>query len=72
MANRRSRKYQLTFNNPAEHGWTHETIKESLKKWENILYWCMCDEIGEQGTPHTHLYFVARNPLYFNLSLIHI
>ncbi len=66
MMNRRSRKYQLTFNNPAEHGCTHEVIKESLKKWDNILYCCMCDEIGEQGTLHTHLYFIAKNPLYFN------
>lgn len=55
MLNRRSRKYQLTFNNPLEYGCTHEAIKERLKKWENLVYGCLCDEIGEQGTPHTHL-----------------
>lgn len=64
--NGRSRKYQLTFNNPLEYGCTHEAIKEALKKWENLAYGCLCDEIGEQGTPHTHLFIQAKNPLYFN------
>lgn len=62
----RSRKYQLTFNNPVEHGYTHEAIKKALSKWENIVYFCMADEIGEQGTFHTHLFFQAKNPLYFD------
>lgn len=49
--NRRSRKYQLTFNNPEKHkNCSHEAIKETLKKWDNILYFCMCDEIAK--TPH--------------------
>ena len=63
--NRRSRKYQLTFNNPEKHkNCSHEAIKETLKKWDNIQYWCMCDEIAK--TPHTHLYIQFRNPVYFS------
>lgn len=62
--NRRSRKYQLTINNPEKHGISHETIKEILKKWDNIQYWCMCDEIAK--TPHTHLYIQFKNPVYFS------
>lgn len=63
--NRRSRKYQLTFNNPEKHkNCSHEAIKEALKKWDNILYFCMCDEIAK--TPHTHLYIQLKNPIYFS------
>lgn len=52
-----SRKWQLTFNNPAEHGWTHEKIREVLRSFKTMCYWCMADEIGaEERTPHTHLF----------------
>lgn len=52
-----SRKWQLTFNNPAEHGWTHEKIREVLRTFKTMAYWCMADEIGaEEKTPHTHLF----------------
>jgi len=51
-----SRKYQLTINNPLDHNFTHEKIKEQLKLFTGIDYWCMCDEKGENGTPHTHIY----------------
>lgn len=52
-----SRKWQLTFNNPAEHGWTHDHIREVLRTFKTMCYWCMADEIGaEEQTPHTHLF----------------
>lgn len=52
-----SRKWQLTFNNPAEHGWTHEKIRATLCTFRTICYWCMADEIGaNEHTPHTHLF----------------
>ena len=52
-----SRKWQLTFNNPLEHGWTHEHIREVLRTFKTICYWCMSDEKGtEEETPHTHLF----------------
>ena len=60
-----SRKYQLTINNPADHGFDHETIKETLAALTGCIYWCMCDEVGEQGTPHTHLYVAFQNAKEF-------
>ncbi len=61
----KSRKYQLTFNNPTEHGFTHEKINEIMKEI-NCKYYCLCDEVGaEEKTPHTHLYFVCENAVRF-------
>ena len=63
--NRRSRKYQLTFNNPEKHkNCSHPDIKAKLAKWENIIYYCMSDEIAQ--TPHTHLFIQFGNPIYFS------
>lgn len=57
MNNIQSRKFMITFNNAVEKGFTHENIKEWLSTYKNILYWCMCDEVGkENGLKHTHLY----------------
>lgn len=61
-----SRKYQLTINNPAEHHFTHEVIKSAIDSLTGCLYWCLCDEVGEQGTPHTHVYLVFRNAVMFS------
>lgn len=60
-----SRKFQLTINNPTGHGFTHERIRENLSESPGLLYWCMCDEVGEQGTPHTHVYVVFKNSVMF-------
>lgn len=57
-----SRKWQLTINNPAEKGITHDVLRESLAKFTGMVYWCMCDETGSEGTYHTHVYFVLRTP----------
>lgn len=63
--NRRSRKYQLTFNNPEKHkNCSHPAIKEKLESWENIVYWCICDEVAK--APHTHLFVQFKNPVYFS------
>ena len=43
----RSRKWQITVNNPVEKGYTHEHIKEQLASLSGCVYWCMCDETGE-------------------------
>ena len=61
-----SRKYQLTINNPLEHGFTHEQIKKNLDTIKTI-YWCMCDEIGlEEQTPHTHIFLCSKNAIMFS------
>ena len=65
MANTRSRKYQLTINNPLDYGFTHDRIRECMNRF-NWSYWCMCDEIGEkENTPHTHIYFYCENAVGF-------
>lgn len=61
-----SRKFQLTINNPLDHGFNHDRIKAILSEFPGTLYWCMCDEIGEQGTPHTHVYTVFKNSVMFD------
>lgn len=60
----RSRKYQLTINNPTEKGFTHTRINEIMLElmWS---YYCLCDEIGESGTYHTHLFFYCENAVTF-------
>ena len=61
-----SRKYQLTINNPLEHGWTHERIKENIRDFSGCVYWCLCDEVGENGTLHTHVYMAFRSEAEFS------
>ena len=61
----KSRKWQLTFNNPEKHGMDHESIKSVLLTIKSLAYWCMCDEIGEQGTYHTHLFIFRRSFIRF-------
>lgn len=53
------RKYQLTINNPLEHGFSHEVIKQILGEFKSFIYGCLGDEIGAQ--PHTHVYVVFKN-----------
>lgn len=60
------RKYQLTINNPEKHGFTREVIRSTLSEMSSCLYWCMCDEIGQEGTPHTHVYLLFKNPVMFS------
>lgn len=61
-----SRKWQLTVNNPAEHGIDHGKIKEALGQLKAV-YWCLADEIGlDTKTPHTHVFLVARSSIRFS------
>lgn len=65
MNDMQSRKWQLTINNPLEYGFTHEEIRKQVgeMKWQ---YWCMADEVGEKGTPHTHVYICFSTPRKFS------
>lgn len=65
LQNSRSRKYQLTINNPTEKGYDHERICNVLND-SKPLYYCLCDETGENGTPHTHIYVYYENAVYFS------
>lgn len=61
-----SRKWQVTINNPAEKGFTHERLREILSGMKSVIFWCMADEIGENGTYHTHLYLQGRGGINFS------
>lgn len=62
----RSRKWLLTINNPEEHGYTHDYIKNTLQSFKAVKYWCMCDEIGgKNNVYHTHLFIMGQNAIKF-------
>ncbi len=63
--NTQSRKWQLTINNPKEHNLGHEELKEILSTLK-LEYWCMCDEIGDNGTYHTHIFIYSKSPKKFS------
>ena len=63
---RQARGWQITINNPKDKDMGHDMIKEILNAIPSMKYWCMCDEVGEQGTPHTHIYFKTGNPVKFS------
>lgn len=60
-----SRRFQLTLNNPEKHDWSHDYIKNAIGTFAGLEYWCMCDEVGAEGTPHTHIFVVFRNAVEF-------
>ncbi len=60
-----SRKWLLTFNNPEKYGYDHDNIRAALSTIKNLEYWCMCDEIGEKGTYHTHLFLYRSTSMRF-------
>lgn len=67
MADKQSRKYQLTINNPQEKGLDHEAIKKALEQLTALDYYCLADEIGaETQTQHTHVFVVLRNSTRFS------
>lgn len=66
MSDSRSRKWQITINNPEEKGYTHQVIKEKLGEFKSMLYWCMADEVGENGTYHTHIYMALNGATRFS------
>jgi hypothetical protein len=61
-----SRKWQITINNPIQKGYTHDRIKELLSEFKSMVYWCMSDEVGENGTYHTHLYVAYSSAVRFS------
>ena len=61
----KSRKYQLTINNPHEFNISHETINNTMREI-SCEYYCLCDEIGKEGTLHTHIFFSCKNAIRFS------
>lgn len=58
------RKCLLTINNPEKYGITHEYIRDVLSSL-NVDYYAICDEIGEKGTYHTHIFFYRESTVRF-------
>lgn len=49
--------FQLTINNPLDHGYDHHMIKERfVVDFSTLKFFCMADEVSTTGTPHTHIY----------------
>lgn len=61
-----SRKWQITINNPVDKGFTHERIKQTVSDMKAVIYWCMADEIGKDGTYHTHIYLHGKGGIRFS------
>jgi hypothetical protein len=57
----RTRRMQITVNNPIEKGFTANKIHEILQAYKTD-YYCFCYETGEQGTEHFHLYVKFKHP----------
>lgn len=59
-----SRKWIITINNPLEHHFSHEEIRSVLDSVHGAsLYWCMCDETGDEcETLHTHVFIYRSSP----------
>lgn len=62
----RTRKWQITINNPADKGFSHDKIVEILSGMKSLVYYCVSDEIGEAGTYHTHIFLAAANAVRFS------
>lgn len=59
--------YQITINNPMDYGYDHDKIFEKLiTKFTTLVYFCLADEIGEEGTYHTHIYLHCRSRVRFS------
>jgi len=54
MKDTRTRKWQITINNPLEKGFTHDFIKAQLEKFKSCVYWCMSDDGLLQRRPLLH------------------
>lgn len=64
--NSQMRKALLTINNPQSFGITHETIKSTITTIRPVVYYCMADEVGAEGTPHIHLFMAFSSPVRFS------
>lgn len=61
-----SRKWQLTINNPLDKGFSHDRLNEIISGFKSVVYYCMADEIGENGTYHTHIFLCGRSGIRFS------
>jgi hypothetical protein len=62
-----SDKWLLTINNPLENGLTHGIIKDRLAEFPSCAYFAMSDEVGENGTPHIHVFSIFSKTVAFGV-----
>lgn len=66
----RSRKWQITINNPLDKGYTHEKIVFILSDFKSATYCCLSDEIGgDTKTFHTHIFIYFNSAVRFSTLL---
>lgn len=58
-------KWTLSINNPRDYGFTRERLLDLLNQL-SPTYFVITDEIGEEGTPHTHIYLQRNSNLRFS------
>ncbi|WP_279283198.1 replication protein [Clostridium sp. C2-6-12] len=57
----------MTINNPLEKDFTHDKIKEEIKKIKSCIYYCLSDEIGsKEKTHHTHIFIACSSSVRFS------
>ena len=59
------RKWQLTINNPLDHGFSRDTIIGQLQTIGGNIYYCLCDEQGENETHHFHIFVYRPSAILF-------
>ena len=57
------RKFFITVNNPINHSLPREAIKNILYNINSIKFWAMSDEVGKEGTHHTHIVLYSDTPI---------
>lgn len=60
-----SRKWLITINNPDEHKMSESDIEKALNTL-SFQYACFTREIGENGTPHIHMFIYAHSKVRFS------
>ena len=60
-----SKKWQLTINNPQDCGLDRGRLLDILNQF-SLDYFALCDEVGANGTPHTHIFLYAHSNLRFS------
>lgn len=69
MSDTQCRKWQITINNPANKGGTHDRISKELRALKSIVYYCMADEAGQ--THHTHVFAAFSSAVRFSTLKAH-
>lgn len=64
MSDYQSRKYTIVINNPDNYNVNSDFILEVFAKLQ-VVYGCFAKEIGENGTPHYHIFIFRKTGIRF-------